>query len=69
MNELASTESSNLISNFLPRRYAQIYVDKFLIDPELAEDWAALMIPNQDRLKFKEFVMAEFSKRGVANVK
>ena len=65
MNESVSTESNNITYNFLPRRYAQIYCDKWVKSVSEAEDWIEGVISTKDRPKMKELILAELERRGI----
>ena len=68
MSESASTESSKVIYDFLARRYAQIFVDKFVHNRDEAEEWIRTVIPESDVPKIKPYVLQELKNRGYTGV-
>lgn len=66
MNDLVSTESSaTIVNDFVARRKAQIYVEKFQSGGlEAAEEWTKENINWQDRVVFQKYVISELQKQG-----
>ena len=71
MNELISEKSNDStvkVSDFVARRYAQIFADLFKENPAQAELWTRTHIATEDRKVFQKYVIAELKKRKYTNI-
>lgn len=61
--------TAEVVRDFLARRFAQIYVDKFMKEGQpKAEAWAKENIKKQERHTFQGYVIREMQNRGYTKI-
>lgn len=61
-------EENVVIKDFLAKRYAQIYVEKFRADHKDAEAWVSSKIKKEERKEFQKYVIEELKRQGFTNI-